>query len=238
METGTKRKKSGWKKVLLGIFSVLLVLILAAFLALGWVAFAGPFKALSITRINMRYANEPAGGIIFYGASNFTLWFDLEEDMQPYTVQNHGFGGSTDDDLMQYADKLLYPYLPAITVFQSGSNDFVMGMSVQEVNANKDKMYSMFRAELPDTVFVVLSMLPLPGRTEYWAESAEVNAYLRAYCEAHDNMLFVDATEALTTANGDFRPEYFRDDGIHLNRDGQLVWGEIIRKALGSIAGA
>ncbi|GAB2843975.1 hypothetical protein GCM10022221_49100 [Actinocorallia aurea] len=40
-------------------------------------------------------------------------------------VQNHGFGGSTDRDLVQYADRLLHPFAPAIAAFQTGSNDYV-----------------------------------------------------------------------------------------------------------------
>ena len=34
----------------------------------------------------------------------------MENDLSDYRVQNHGFGGCTDHDLVQYADKLVYPY--------------------------------------------------------------------------------------------------------------------------------
>lgn len=40
-------------------------------------------------------------------------------------IQNHGFGGSDDQDLMDCAPDLLYPYNPGIVVFQTGSNDYV-----------------------------------------------------------------------------------------------------------------
>ena len=56
--------------------------------------------------------------IIFYGASNFRLWKQLETDLREYKVQNHSFGGSTDKLLLKYADKLLYQYEPAIVVLQ------------------------------------------------------------------------------------------------------------------------
>lgn len=228
----TPKRKKRWPKVLIVIGSLLLALVLAALVVLGGWGYFGPLKGLSVTRIQLKYPGTPTGNVVFYGASNFTMWGELEEDMLPFVAQNHGFGGSADDDLMRHAEKLLYPYEPSIVVFQSGSNDFVLGMTVDEVCANKDKMYAAFRERLPGVPFVVMSMLPLPQRAEYWPQSHEVNQYLQQYCESHEDMLFVDATDVMMTPEGGFRPEYYRDDGIHLNRDGQLVWGEQIKRAL------
>ena len=39
---------------------------------------------------------------------------DQEEDLRPYAVQNHAFGGSTDRDLLHWAPYMLYPYQPRI----------------------------------------------------------------------------------------------------------------------------
>ena len=210
--------------------------ILALMVFFGWYVYFGPLRNLSITRIRLAYRKRPKGGIVFYGASNFTYWFDMQSDLAPHVVQNHGFGGSTDNDLMACADRLLYPYEPGIVVFQSGSNDFMLGMTVDQVNANKDRMYSMFRERLPDAQFVVLSMLPLPGRTEPWPSSRQVNDYLAHYCSTHDRMVFVDATERMLTPEGDFCPQYYRRDGIHLNREGQQRWAVLIRAALDELS--
>jgi len=231
-----KKKMKWWKKALLVVAILLMLVLLGLFALAGIVGYAGPLKGIGTAKIGWAYKNRPTGEIVFYGASNFTLWLNLEKDMSPLAVQNHGFGGSADSDLMEKADELLYPYQPSTVVFQSGSNDFVSGLTVDETCANKDKMYAEFRSRLPDATFVVMSMLPLPGRTEYWTESQAVNAHLKALCVAEGNMVFLDATEALTAADGTFRPELFRSDGIHLNRDGQLIWGAIIKAALLEIA--
>ena len=45
-------------------------------------------------------------------------------------------------------------------------------------------------------------------------------------------MLFVDATHIMLSSDGKPRPELFKNDGIHLNRDGQLLWGTLIKQAL------
>jgi lysophospholipase L1-like esterase len=211
-----------------GCFFMLLLL------CFGWFFFSGPFRDLSITRIRLRYGNRPAGEIVFYGASNFTLWRTLEKDMAPHVVQNHGFGGSTDADLLRYAEKALYAFEPGCVVFQSGSNDFVTGMALEEIYAAKDKMFSTFRERLPGTTFVVLSMLPLPGRSIYWQDSEKVNAFLAEYCAAHDRMIFVDATAAMMTSGGNFNPDLYIGDGVHLNARGRKIWGPLIIAALDS----
>ncbi|MDR3276503.1 MAG: GDSL-type esterase/lipase family protein [Treponema sp.] len=227
-----------WVRAALIVFAAAVVLLAAVFFVyIGWEGM-GPFQGLSMIRINRQYRNRPMGEIIFYGASNFTLWKDLEQDMLPFIVQNHGFGGSTDNDMMKYADQGLYSYQPQIVVFQSGSNDFVIGMTLEEVYANKTKMYTTFREHLPGAVFVVLSMLPLPGRAGHWADSDRVNAFLRDYCDTHERMIFVDATGDLMTPQGGFRPELYVKDGIHLNRDGRDIWGPLIKNALREASGS
>jgi len=173
---------------------------------------------------------------------NEKLQKNLESLLQPYiincnskiyVVQNHGFGGSTDTDLMAYANDLLYPYEPSIVFFQTGSNDLAEGLTVEQVIANKDKMYSMFREKLPDTIFIVMSGLPLPGRSEYWEGTKEINAELQTYCETHKNMIFADATSLILDSSGNFRPELFKSDGIHLNEEGHAIWTELMKKLLG-----
>lgn len=214
------------------ILAVIAILGLGFFLFAGYVAYFGPFRGLAVQRIRLMYRRRPKGEIVFYGASNFTLWRMMEADMAPFAVQNHGFGGSADIDLIARAGQLLFPYQPAMVVFQSGSNDFNKGLTVADVCANKERMYQSFRRQLPDAPFIVCAMLPLPGRSGHWPDSMRVNAFLRNYCLNHERMFYVDATDTLMTAQGAFRPELFRRDNIHLNRDGQLLWGALIKKTL------
>jgi hypothetical protein len=150
-----------------------LALLFTAFV--GYAGYFGPLKGLSVLRIRLMYWRRPKGEIVFYGASNFTFWRKMGEDLAPLAVQNHGFGGSKDRDLMERAKSLLYPYEPRVLAVQSGSNDFAH-MTAEDICVNKDKMYTMFRKRMPDTAFVVMSMLPLPGREENWPESMKINA--------------------------------------------------------------
>lgn len=227
MEKSVERKKRGKKKMIIAL-GVVAVLAIGLVIAAGYI-FMGPLKGLATIGITNEYdPQERPNEIVFYGASNFALWSEMENDIPEYRVQNHGFGGSTDKDLVHYAEKLLYPYEPSIVFFQTGSNDYVQASGtdaekVAECMEYKREMFADFHERLPDTVFVVISGLLLPGRSEYVDLTMEVNRQLQALCDENDYMMFVD-TQAMTYDNGIFREDLFLKDGIHLNHEGQLLW--------------
>ena len=198
---------------------------------IGWGPFSFLFKGYGseVSAIEKKYpASERKGEIVFYGASNFRLWTEMENDLSEYKVQNHGFGGSTDRMLVQYAERILYPYEPKIVFFQTGSNDYVSlkGSDAEKVAAcmeYKKQMFEAFHKALPDAKFVVMSGLLLPGRSGYTAMTQEINKQLAQLCESVDYMYFVDASE-MTFDGSKYRSEIFVSDGIHLNHDGQLLW--------------
>ena len=166
----------------------------------------------------------------------------MENDLGEYKVQNHGFGGSTDEYLVKHAPRILYPYNPKILFFQTGSNDYVnlSGTDEEKVAkcmAYKDMMFKRFHAQLPNTEFVVMSGLLLPGRKQYANMTMQINEKLKAYCEQNTFMHFVDATQM--TYNSDtkqYNYNLFVSDEIHLNENGQRLWAErFIKPAIESI---
>ena len=225
----------------IGLVAASLVGLVVTGFSIGW----GPFKFLfkgfenEVAAIEQRYdADVRKGEIVFYGASNFRLWTEMENDLSEYKVQNHGFGGSTDKLLVQYADRILYPYEPKIVFFQTGSNDYVElpGTDAEKVAAcmaYKQEMFTAFHEQLPEAKLVVMSGLLLPGRSQYTALTREINRQLSALCADHaDYMIFVDA-EDMTFDGERYAEELFISDKIHLNHAGQLCWSEgYIRPAL------
>ena len=210
-------------------------------LYVGWGPFSGLFWGQEVRRIQKQYpAEEYRDGIVFYGASNFRLWAEMENDLAGYRVANCGFGGSTDKLLTEYAEDLLYPYAPAVVFFQTGSNDYVSlsGSDEEKVEAcmeYKECMFTAFHERLPEAKFVVMSGLLLPGRSEYTALTQSINDALEALCSKYDYMTFVDAEE-MTFDGETYAAELFVSDGIHLNRDGQLLWcREYIQPAIESV---
>ena len=154
----------------------------------------------------------------------------MEQDLADFHVQNHGFGGSTDKLLVQYAQRILYPYHPDIVVFQTGSNDYVLMSGTDEEKvaacmAYKKQMFAAFHEAIPHAQFVVMSGLLLPGRSKYTALTQAVNQELQTLCRERDYLHFVDAS-AMTFDGSSFAKELFIADGIHLNHRGQLEWCE------------
>lgn len=221
-------------KIVIIVAAALVVASLAGLMVTGLKIGWGPFSFLhtwdaDVEKIQQTYpAEENQNGIIFYGASNFRMWTEMENDLPEYRVQNHGFGGCTDQDLMHYADKLLYPYHPAIVFFQTGSNDYVSlkGTGAEKVAAcmdDKKQMFAEIHDRLPDAKLVVMSGLLLPGRSEYRELTEEINQALEALCEETDYLWFVDAA-AMTWDGQRYADKLFIKDGIHLNHEGQLLW--------------
>lgn len=230
-------------KIVVAVVATLFVACLLGLIITGAKIGWGPFSSLynwdsEVEQIAEKYdAEERQGEIIFYGASNFRLWTEMENDLSEYKVQNHAFGGSTDKLLVKYADKLLYPYNPKIVFFQTGSNDYVSlsGTDEEKVKAcmeYKAQMFDEFHHRLPNAKFIVMSGLLLPGRSEYMEITQMINDELEKYCSTKDYMYFVNA-EDMTYKDGEYRTDLFIKDGIHLNHAGQLKWrDEYIRPIL------
>lgn len=197
----------------------------------GW----GPFKNLfwnqEVKRVKKSYSYEDnQEGIVFYGASNFRLWTEMDNDLSDYSIVNAGFGGSTDKLLMQYASDLLYPYHPKVIFFQTGSNDYVEATGTDEEKIQscmnyKKKMFETFHEKLPEAKMVIMSGLLLPGRKEYTSMTLKINQELEEYVTSFDYLYYVNANE-LTYDGTEYRFDLFIKDGIHLNHDGQLLWCE------------
>ena len=222
-------------KIIAGVIGVTGLASVIGLAITGWKINWGPFRFLhtwenDICRIEEKYSTSETDEIIFYGASNFSLWDQLDEDLESYgyKVQNHAFGGSTDEDLTEYADRILYPYKPAVVVLQTGSNDYVHMSGTDEEKVEKcmeykKEMYETFHKNLPEAKIVIMSGLLLPGRSEYTQLTQKINLALKDYAKTTDYLYFVDA-EKMTFDGETYRDDLFRKDGIHLNHEGELLW--------------
>lgn len=181
-----------------------------------------------VEAIEKKYvAASRQGETVFYGASNFRMWKNMDKDLASFKAQNHGFGGATDVLLVHYAPRLLFAYKPKTAVIQSGSNDLagLKGKPARQAAASlelKKRMYEYFCRELPDTKFVVLSAILMPG-APFWTEtSVLVNAGLKELCDQNPQLEYL-CIDQLTYDGSAYRNDLFKSDGIHLNRDGQLL---------------
>lgn len=242
-----KMKKNKILKVVLISLVSLILATLIVWIEVGIHIEWGPFRFLAFdkrekTIVSTYNSQEMQHEIVFYGASNFRLWKEMEEDMAPFKVQNHGFGGSTDNDLMSRADTLLYPYNPSVVVFQTGSNDYAKLSGTEDeifeqVISTKIKMLETFHSKLPDAYFIVVSGILMPGRSQYDSIVKMVNSYMKDYCAKTDYIYYVDAQDMTVDENGNHITDMFIDDGIHLTHESRIKWAnEYIKPILEQVA--
>jgi hypothetical protein len=111
----------------------------------------------------------PPGAIVFAGSSSFTLWSTMEQDMAPLMVFNRGFGGARMQDVVHYAERIIYPYRPRAVVLFAGTND-ISGpkpASAQQVFDGYLATVQRVRSKLPEVPIYFVAITPTPSRWKY-----------------------------------------------------------------------
>jgi len=187
--------------------------------------------------IDERYGGDyPQDVIVFYGSSSIRKWESLEEDMAPFHVVNHGFGGSKVADATYYTDRLVFPLKPEAIVIFSGTNDIngIKGNSKsgEEVYDLVVDLFDTIQTTMPDVPVFYISISPTKARWKVWEDAQTANQLIAAYAEENENITFIDTTYALLNNQMEPNMDLFVWDGLHLNEDGYAVWTSIIKPIL------
>ena len=89
-------------------------------------------------------------------------------------------------------------------------------------------------AALPTTRIVVIPIKPSLKRWSQLADQEQVNAQMRAACDADPRLTYVDIGPSMLGDNGEPRPELFVADGLHLNDAGYRLWTQLVGPSLES----
>lgn len=187
-----------------------------------WAADIGKFTAADA-------AHPPAANaVVFVGSSSIRLWSTLAGDFPGVNVINRGFGGSELADSAFYADRIVTPYKPRLVVVYAGENDINAGKSPETVLAD----FRAFRAKVHTTVpragIIFLAIKESPSRAKVRAQVQAANKLIAADCATDPRCTFVDVATPLLAAGGDYRPELFKDDRLHLNPAGYAIWTRVL----------
>ena len=173
------------------------------------------------------------GGIVFVGSSSFALWNDrLDDDLAPLDVIARGFGGSTIDDVLYYADQIIFPYKPRAVVVYEGDND--IGSYKMAPKTVRDKFETLFlklQDQSPGTRLYVVSIKPSIVRQHVWPLQKEANGLLKALCDSHELMTYIDVATPMFNNDGTLKA-LFVDDNLHMNKAGYTLWRGIIKSVL------
>jgi lysophospholipase L1-like esterase len=171
------------------------------------------------------------GGVLFVGSSTIVGW-DLDKSFPELQALNRGFGGSQYSDAVYYADRAILPYKPSTVVLYSGDNDIAAGKSPARVAADFEALLRKLLFHLPEARVLVLSIKPSLARWEVWDKMRAANAKLEAYALNAPGVEYVDIASVLLGPDGTPRPEFFKDDGLHLNERGYEAISDLLRPLL------
>jgi lysophospholipase L1-like esterase len=173
--------------------------------------------------------NPPApGGVLFIGSSSIRMWKNLPTDFPSANAINRGFGGAQIADCIFYADRLVMPYRPRKIIFYAGDNDLADGRTPAGVVADFSAFVERVRRDFPTMPIAFVSIKPSPAREDLLPAIRAVNAILRRMVSRMDNVSYIDVFRPMLTPDGQARDELFKSDGLHLNRQGYLLWRQVI----------
>lgn len=195
--------------------------------------YKGPSKfSGEVAAIESRSSKTEQGRVLFVGSSSIRKWTTLQSDMAPLQVQNHGFGGSTVNDCVYYANRLIVPYKPEAIVFYAGTNDIAFGYSPAVVYARTLDFISYIHKALPGTPIYYIEQTRQPKRNKYWKKMKSLNSKMKKYAKSDPLVTYIDTRKALNTKKDKARKQYFVKDKLHFNSKGYTVWTSAIRPVL------
>ncbi len=209
---------------------------------LMWLLLALPLLAVPLDRYEPSIAAYEAadklrppesGGTLFLGSSTFALWgHDLEREFARFHAINRGFGGSTIAEVDHYLERICFSYRPQLVVFYVGTNDVADGHSPQQIADDFGHLLAHLRRGLPNTRVAYVSMAVPPSRVQFARQYEEANRKLKQLCYKEPNLDFIDVSPLLLDGQGQPKPEYYRDDLLHMKPSGYAVWTPVLREYL------
>ena len=174
----------------------------------------------------------PPAPVLFVGSSSIRFWESLASDFPGLPVLNRGFGGSRMDDVLRYADRVVFRYRPRAIVLYEGDNDLQDGVTPARVAGEVAEFLSRVRTTLPRARVVCLAVKPSPSRWNLADKVRQTNALLQAVIAQDTLATYVDVYTPMIGADGRPRPELFRDDSLHMTPAGYAIWREAVAPAL------
>jgi lysophospholipase L1-like esterase len=169
--------------------------------------------------------------LLVTGSSSVRLWNTIHEDLEPYRVMQRGYGGAKLNDFNYYADRIVQPgTMNAILVFVA--NDISGGdhdRTPREVLRLFKKLVVQLRERNPATPVFWIEITPTPSRWHVIDQIRKANDLIRAYCEKSGDLHFIETYDVYINQKGYPDSAMFRNDMLHLNRQGYERWAERIK---------
>ncbi len=176
--------------------------------------------------------------IMFLGSSYIRLWKNIREDLKYKEIIHRGFGGCNLRDVAYYIKRIVYPHNPKALFIYVG-NDIVAG----EKDKAPDQVLELYkyvvkvlREKYPIMPITFLAISPSGKRWAAWDKIQEANALIKDFCTAGSNLYYIESSNKYLGKDGKPITALYRDDKLHYNDKGYIVWGKNIRKQVKTIS--
>ena len=180
-------------------------------------------------------AKNPQHLTVLLGDS-LSLWFPGELMPGRRVWINQSISGEKTQGLLNRLDFLEDNDVEAVFLM-IGINDLIWGKTDDEILKNYKEIVRRLKKEHPKTQIVVQSILPHGGENSSWESRdklaalpsdriVNMNNELREIAAAN-NAYYLDLYPIFVTGDGNLRSD-LTTDGLHLNRQGYLVWRSAI----------
>ncbi len=201
-------------------------------------------------KINGKYENEIAtfeqldktekyadNAILFTGSSSIRLWSTLKEDIAPYEFIQRGFGGSKSPEVAYYLKRIVYPHnFSAVVLFVANDlSGSPTDLTPKESLKTFREIVKTIRAKYKKQPVFIIEITPSQSRWKSWPQIQQTNALLKSYCEKGKNLYFIETAQSYLNEKGEPRNELFRDDHLHLNREGYRIWGKLVKSRIDGV---
>ena len=221
------------------IKKIFLSVLLATFFVAGSIAQTAAttprfWKNIEYFRQQDSIKAPPEEPIVFVGSSSFTIWQKVNSDFPGYPILNRGFGGSTLTDVIRYADDVIVKYHPKQVLIYCGDNDLANSTTItaEKVVERFKTLYGIIRNSLPDTRIDYVSIKPSPSRAHLLPKMIAANEGIKKFLEKDKNAGYIDVFSAMLDENGKPREDLFRQDRLHMKRNGYEIWIKVLKPYL------
>ena len=183
-----------------------------------------------------RVSRPKPGGVLFVGSSSIRLWPDLQASFPGINVIQRGFGGSRLDEVVYYTPRIVLPYKPSLIVLYAGDNDLAAGRTPEQIFADYKAFVTIVRDWLPDTRIAYVSIKPSGDRWALVDKMRATNSLIRNYIATDTKLTYVDVFTPMLGADGKPREELFVSDRLHMNRDGYMIWRNLLAPIVAAAA--
>lgn len=174
---------------------------------------------------------DPEHAVLFIGSSSVRMWETIAEDMAPWPTIRRGYGGAKLSDLAVFVERLVNPHqFDALAVFVANDiSGSATDKSPAEVLALYQYVVATVRKSNPTQPIYFIGITPSSSRFKVWKQIKQANQLIADYCQTDPNLHYIDTADRYLSADGTPNDALFRDDKLHLNRDGYKLWAEIIK---------